>query len=1062
MTTAPAPEPQARSSFSAFFIRRPIFATVIALVTLLAGIATIFTLPVAQFPTIVPPTVQVSAVYNGADAETVAKAVTLPLEQQINGVQGMLYMSSNSTSNGQSVITVTFEVGYDLNIAAVDVQNRAQQAFPQLPPEVQQLGVTVSKQSTNMTLVAALRSPDGAYDTRSLTNLADITVVPALQRLPGVGQVTIFGLEQYSMRVWLDPSKLAALSMSSSEVAQAIQRQNKQAAIGSLGAQPSASSPAFTVSLVTSGRLSTPEEFGDIVLRTGADGAVVRIRDVGRVEMGSYLYSSTSHFNGKGCALIAVYQLPDANAFSVAEAVRAELDRIAPLLPPGVTHEVAFDTTLFVSASLEELVHTLVEAAVLVLIVIFIFLQDWRATLIPMIAIPVSIVGTFAAMAAFGFSINTLTLLGLVLAIGLVVDDAIIVVENVYHQLEHGATDLRDAADKAMLQVTGPIVATSLVLLAVFIPAALMPGITGRLYNQFALTIAFSIVLSSINSLTLSPALCAVFLKTGQQKTKFKPFVLFNRFFDWLCEHYGNLIRWSGRHWYVVAATFVVAVGAIVVMLDRTPSAFIPNEDQGYYFAVAQLPPGASLPRTLEVSEMVRKRMADEPAVANVLQIEGFNFLTGTQQSNAAFFIAILKPWHERDPRTENAREVILRALPKLTSIPEARVFPVPPPPIQGLGGVGGWQLQLEDASGGSWSDFSRVARDFIADASKRPELSGINSPFNDTVPVVRLEIDRTRAELLGVSMTDIFAALGQSLGQVFVNNFNLFGQVYNVMIQADADARLTVGDIQAIHVRNRQGEMVPMSALASLSLGVATDNATHYNMFNTIQVNGNAAAGYSSGDAIRAIAEVAAESLPEGYTYEWTGTTYQEIESGGYAGLIFGLALVMVFLLLAAQYESWALPFNVLLAVAFAVLGALVALHLTGRSLDTYAQIGLVMLVGLAAKNAIMITEFAAERYYGGESVLDAAVNASKLRLRPILMTSFAFILGILPLVVADGAGAQSRRSIGTVVLGGMLGAVVVDQIVVPTLFVMIMGLREKLFGRPKQAAPGAAAAGH
>jgi hydrophobe/amphiphile efflux-1 (HAE1) family protein len=970
----------------------------------------------------------------------------------------MLYMSSNSTNTGQSIITVTFEVGYDLNIAAVDVQNRAQQAFPQLPPEVQQLGVTVTKQSTNMTLVAALRSPDGAYDTRYLTNLADIAVVPALQRLEGVGQVTIFGLEQYSMRVWLDPAKLAALGMSSAEVAQAVQQQNKQAAIGSIGAQPTTTNPAFTVSLVTQGRLATPEEFGDIVVRSGADGAVVRIKDIGRVEIGSYLYSSTSHFNGKGAALIGVYQLPDANAFDVAKRVREELERLSPLLPPGVSHEVAFDTTLFVSASLEELIHTLVEAALLVLLVIFIFLQDWRATLIPMIAIPVSIVGTFAVMSAFGFSINTLTLLGLVLAIGLVVDDAIIVVENVYHQLENGATDLRDAAVKAMAQVTGPIIATSLVLLAVFIPAALMPGITGQLYNQFALTIAFSIVLSSINSLTLSPALCAVFLKPGHQATKFKPFVLFNHFFDWLRDHYGSVIHWFGRHWYIVAGVFVVAVGAIVFMLNRTPSAFIPNEDQGYYFAAVQLPPGASLPRTLEVSETVRKHIAEDPAVENVLQIEGFNFLTGTQQTNSAFLIAILKPWDERDARTENAGAIIRRVYPKLAAIPEANVFPVPPPPIQGLGGVGGWQLQLQDTRGGSFADFAKVADAFIAEAKKRPELSGINSPFNDSVPVARLEIDRTRAELLGVSMNDIFSALGQSLGQAFVNNFNLFGQVYNVMIQADASSRLAVSDIEAIHVRNRQGEMVPMSSLATVSLGVATDNATHYNLFNTIQVNGNAAAGFSSGDSIRAVAEVAAASLPDGYTYEWTGTTYQEIEAGGYAPLIFGLALIMVFLLLAAQYESWALPLNVLLAVAFAVLGALVALRLTGRSLDTYAQIGLVMLVGLAAKNAIMITEFAAERYYAGESVLDAAVNASKLRLRPILMTSFAFILGILPLVIATGAGAQSRRSIGTVVLGGMLGAVIVDQIVVPTLFVMIMGLREKLFGRPKRAAPAPA----
>ncbi|MCE2881099.1 MAG: multidrug efflux RND transporter permease subunit [Planctomycetaceae bacterium] len=1049
---------------SSFFIRRPIFATVIALIMLLAGIATMFTLPIAQFPNIVPPTVQVSAVYNGADAETVANAVTSPLEQQINGVQGMLYMSSNSTNTGQSIITCTFEVGYDLNIAAVDVQNRAQQAFSQLPQEVQQLGVTVTKQASNMTIVAALRSPDGSYDSRYLTNLADIAVSPALARLPGVGTVTVFGLEQYSMRVWLDPAKLASMGMTSADVVRAVQAQNKQAAIGSIGAEPSEGRPSFVLSLTTDGRLQTVEEFEDIVVRTGADGAVVRVRDVGRAEMGSYLYSSTSHYNGNGAALIGVYQLPDANAFDVAQSVREEIERLSPMFPPGVTHEVAYDTTLFVQASLDELVKTLVEAAILVLIVIFIFLQDWRATLIPMIAIPVSIVGTFAVMAAFGFSINSLTLLGLVLAIGLVVDDAIIVVENVYHQVENGVTDMRQAAVNAMAQVTGPIVATSLVLLAVFIPAALMPGITGQLYNQFALTIAFSIALSCINSLTLSPALAAIFLKPGKTETKFVPFVLFNRFFDGLREEYGRVIHWFGEHWYIVAAVFLMAVGTIGYMLARTPTAFIPNEDQGYYFVGVQLPPGSSLRRTVEVSETARRLVAEDPAVVNVLQIEGFNLFTSTGQTNAAFLIAVLKPWEERDPRTENARAIIERALPKLRAVPEAIVFPVPPPPIAGLGNAGGFQLQLEDSQGVGFDEFSKVAREFMDAARKRPELTGINSPFTDSVPVVRVEIDRTKVQALGVSLSDVYTSLGQNLGQSFVNNFNMFGQVYNVMVQAEALQRMGVQDIMNIHVRNAQGGMVPMSAIAKLSLGVATDNATHYNLFNTIQVNGSPAKGFSSGDAIKAIDEVAKATLPAGFTYEWTGTTYQEIESGGYAGIIFGLSLVAVFLLLAAQYESWVLPFNVLLAVAFAVLGALIALHLTGIALNTYAQIGLVMLVGLAAKNAIMITEFAAERYYSGESVRDAAVNASKLRLRPILMTSFAFILGILPLVVATGAGAMSRRSIGTVVLGGMLGAVVVDQIVVPTLFVMLMGAREKLFGRPKPpgAHPAAEPAAH
>ncbi len=1027
-----------------FFIHRPIFSSVIAMITVLAGVIAMAILPVAQFPQIVPPTVQVSSTYNGADAETVAETVTLPLELQINGAGNMLYMASSSTGNGLSQITVTFEVGTDEDMAAVDVMNRVQQAIPQLPEAVQRVGLTVTKQSTNMVLVVNLVSPNGEYGSDFLTNYANIVVENPLTRLDGVGQVTVFGLLQYSMRVWLDPAKLAAMGLSTDDVTNAVRSQNTQAAVGQVGAMPMASDPVFTLSLVTQGRLTTTEEFGDIVVRAGSDGAIVRLKDVARVEMGSYQYFNESNLNGGATATIGIYQLPDANALKLADSVRAEMERLSQYFPAGVEYEVIYDSTKFVSASLEELVKTLIEAGLLVLFVIFIFLQDWRATLIPMIAIPVSIIGTFAFMEAFGFSINTLTLLGLVLAIGLVVDDSIVVVENVYRQMELGAPDAKTAAERAMKEVAGPIVATSLVLLAVFIPAAMMPGITGQLYNQFALTIAVSIALSSINSLSLSPALCGIFLKKPHHAT-WRPFVLFNEQFDRFGHWYAAVVRWFGHRWYYVVGGFAAAVVAIVVLLSRTPTAFVPNEDQGWFMVGTQLPLGSSLDRTQAVSAQAMALVKEDSAVENVIQINGFNMLTSVTQTDAAFIIVVLKPWEDRDPITENVRAIIERVYPKLMMIPEAEVFPFSPPPIPGLGTVAGFQVQLEDINGQGFGVLADAAGDFIGELHKRPEVSRLMTPFANDAPVVSLTIDRTKAELLGVGISDVFSLLGDTLGQAFINNFNEFGQVYNVMVQAEADQRLTVRDALMMYVRNNRGEMVPLASFCTAELGAGTNNAMHYNAYNTVQVNGSPAPGYSSGDAIHAVEEVAAATLPNGIGYEWTGTTLQEIESAGYAPIIFTLALVAVFLLLAAQYESWALPFNVLLAVAFAVLGALIALHLRHRALDTYAQIGLVMLVGLAAKNAILITEFAKSRRESGESILDAAVNASHIRLRPILMTSFAFIFGILPLAIATGAGANSRQSIGTVVLGGMLGSTLVDQLVVPVLFVVIENIRER-----------------
>ena len=1037
-----------------FFIHRPIFASVIAIITALAGAIAMLVLPIAQFPNVVPPTVQVSATYNGADALTVASAVTMPLENQINGVEGMLYMSSNSTNNGSSVITVTFEVGYDLNIGAVDVLNRVQSAIPQLPKQVQDLGVSINKQSTNLTVVVSLLSPDGSYDSTFLSNYANAIVQPVLSRVDGVGTITIFGLLQYSMRVWLDTERLTAMNLSPQDVAAAVYDQNQQAAIGSVGAPPTAGSPSFTLTLVTQGRLTAAKDFEDIVVRTGSDGAVVRVRDVGRVELGAYQYSSTSSLNGGSTGTLGIYQLPTANAYNVVEKVTEQMKRLEPLLPPGVKWQVTYDSTKFVSASIEELIKTLVEAGLLVLAVIFIFLQSGRATLIPMIAIPVSIVGTFAIMAAAGFSINTLTLLGLVLAIGLVVDDSIIVVENVYRQLELGAPNGVVAAERAMAEVAGPIVATSSVLLAVFIPASLMPGITGQLYNQFALTIAFSIALSMVNSLTLSPALCAVFLQKPH-KTTFKPFVLFNEGFDWATHKYSGFVRWLAHRWWIIAVTFVMGALGVFYMLERTPTAFIPNEDQGYYFVGVQMPAGCSLERTEAVSKKVLDIVREDPAVVDVIENNGFNLMTNVTQTNAAFIIVVLKPWDQRDPFTENARAVITRAAPKLLAIPEGTAMPFPPPPIPGLGTVAGWQLQLEDVNGQGFNFLAGAANDLMEALQKRPEIAGITSPFQSQVPMVRIKIDRAKAMNYGLNMADIFSAMGQTLGQSFINNFNEFNQVYNVMVQADAASRMRLSDAFKLYVRNKQGGMVPLNSFAEYEFIVGTDNATRYNLYNTIQLNGSTGAGYGSGDSIKALEEEAARVLPDGVSYEWTGTTYQQIESGSYAPYVFAMAIIAVYLLLAALYESWILPLNVLLAVTFAVLGALLLMHFRGRSLDVYAQIGLVMLVGLAAKNAILIVEFAKVRYDGGEGIIDAAVNASHQRLRPIMMTAIAFILGIAPLVVAVGAGANSRQSIGTTVMGGMIGSATMDQLVVPVFFVMILGIASK-FGGAKRMPHG------
>ncbi|MFO0961640.1 MAG: multidrug efflux RND transporter permease subunit [Phycisphaerales bacterium] len=1030
-----------------FFIRRPIFATVIALLMVIAGGLAMAVLPVAQFPQIAPPTVMVMANYPGASAETTSNVVTRLLEKQINGVPGMIYMSSNSVNGGQSTITVTFDVGYDLSIGTVDVQNYAQTAIPQLPSEVQLQGISVRKQSTDFVQVVALESPRGTYDADFLSNYADINIVQTLQRIPGVGSVQNFGLRQYSMRIWLDTQKLAALRITPQEVAAAISEQNKQAVGGQSGAAPYAGNPAFTMQVNTLGRLEQVEQFEKIVVRRDAS-ALVYLKDVARVELGAATYSTNGRQDGKGAALLGVFQLPGSNAFNVAEGVRQAMTSLSKDFPGDIEYRINFDTTEFVKASIEEVVGTFWEAAVLVLLIIFIFLQSFRTTLIPMLAIPVSIIGTFAVMLALGFSINTLTLLGLVLAIGLVVDDAIVVIENVERKFEEGETDPYKAASKAMKEVAGPIIATTLSLVAVFVPASLMPGITGQLYNQFAMTIAISVVLSGINSLTLSPALSALFLRPRHIATK-GPFGLFNRAFTRTELAYESTVGWLVRRWYVAMAAFAVAIAATLFLVLRTPTAFIPDEDNGYFFVAYQLPAGSTLDRTDRVAKEARAIIAAQPEVQTVIEINGLNFIANATQTNAGVLIPVLKPWSERKKPENSTTALVARLNGLLYPIADCNIFAFNPPSIPGLGTVGGFQMQVNDRSGVGIDALYGAAMAVIKETQAHPDkFGGVTTFFQRDVPQLWLEIDRVKMQSLGVGVADAFAVLQLNFGSAFINQFNRFNQVYQVYVQADATSRMNPEDLEKLYATSREGGMVPFSAFATVRTTTGPDNVTHYNVTDSIALNGTTMPGVSSGEAVALMDEICARVLPKGITRDWTGIVYQELKAANAAPIVFTLAIVAVFLFLAAQYESWTLPVLVVICVPFAALGAVLGLRAAGLPLDVYAQIGLVMLIGLSAKNAILIVEFAKQATEHGKTPLQAAMDAARLRLRPILMTSLSFILGVIPLVLATGAGANARRSIGITVLVGLAVATVLTLIIVPVFYALLTTVRDRFWG--------------
>ena len=1027
-----------------FFIDRPVFSAVISIVITLVGAICILTLPIAQYPQIVPPTVQVSATYDGANAQVVEESVATPIEQEVNGAQDMLYMNSVSSNDGRMVLNVTFDISRDLDLATVDVQNRVALANSRLPAEVVSRGISVKKQSPDMLLVINLSSPDGSRDTLFLNNYAKINITDALARVPGVGNVAVFGERDYGMRVWLDPDKLARLGLTSSDVAQAIREQNVQAPAGQIGLPPAPPGQEFQLSVQVKGRLADPEEFADIIVRTGKGAEMVRVRDVGRVELGSQSYSAFTRLNGSPTCTIQIYQLPGANALDVVAKIRAIMAEQAGYFPPGVTYTIPYDTTKFVTASIHEVIKTLFEAVLLVLIVVYVFLQNGRATLIPMLTVPVSLVGAFAFMQVFGFSINTLTLFGLVLAIGIVVDDAIVVVEAVQHKIDHEKMPPKQATKAAMAEVAGPVIAISLVLISVFVPVAFMGGVTGRLYQQFALTLAVSVALSAICALTLSPALCALILRpAGEGKGLLAAFFRgFNRVFDACTRGYAAGVRVAIRR-MLLTIVCLVAVGAGAWhLLVTLPTGFVPDEDQGYFIVNAMLPEGASLERNDAVVKQLEGALSADPAVADVLALGGYNLLTSTYSSYSSVLFVILKPWEDRATPQLSLDAVMDRTRKQFAGVQEAIVMAFNPSPIPGLGTTGGFQFELQDRTGGPVAELAATAYDFLAEARTMPAVTGLFTDFSVDVPQLFYNLDRDKVQTLGIPPKTVFEALQTYLGGLYVNDFNKFGRTYRVMLQAEPRFRTSPADIERFYVRSSVGEMVPLSTLGATKDIRGPEYIRRFNLFRTVELSGGTPEGFSSGQSLKSMAELARDKLPQGFGYAWTGIAYQEASSGGQSVFIFGLALLMVFLVLAAQYESWAVPFAVILAVPMAVLGAMGAQMLRGLENNVYAQIGLVMLIGLAAKNAILIVEFAKARHEAGDSPAEAAVTASILRFRPILMTSFAFILGVVPMLVAKGAGAASRHALGTAVFGGMIAATILGVYFVPALYCGIQRL--------------------
>jgi HAE1 family hydrophobic/amphiphilic exporter-1 len=1026
--------------FVDFFIRRPVFATVCALFIILAGAISIPTLPIAEFPDLAPPQVIVSSGYIGANAQTVESAVTIPLEQAINGVEGMKYISSTSGNDGTSQVTVVFDVTRNVDLASVDVQNRVNQALGRLPNEVKNTGIIITKQIGGFVLGAGVYSDGGQYDSLFLSNYLDVYVKDALKRVKGVGDAIVFGERKYAMRLWLDPSKMAQRGLTATNVLSALQEQNVQVAAGQIGQPPSPEGQAYQISVRAVGRLSEASEFDNIILKTGSDGTLVRVKDVGHAELGAENYGTLLRFNGHDAVGLAVTQLPGANALDVDKAAKAELLRLSKNFPPGIKAAVAFDTTTVIGESIRDVLITLLEAIALVVIVIYLFLQDWRSTFIPAITIPVSLIGTFIFVKLLGFSINTLTLFGITLATGLVVDDAIVVIENVERHIVEGITEPHNAASVAMKEVAGAVIATSLVLVAVFVPVALFPGTTGILFRQFALTIAFSVAISAFNALTLTPALSAIFLGHHRERAQGKFFKLFNDAFNAGSEFYRGSVR-RALHWRVASlAVFLVLLGATYALYQRVPRAFIPEDDQGYLMFIVQAPQGASLSYTRDICAKAEELISRDPEINGIFTVVGFSFSGAA--SNQAILFANLLPFEERKGDAHSAATIIQRLRGKLSAVSGALVVPFNPPAVQGLGQFGGFQFELEDLGRNSLQDIANAANKLVAKGNASKDVTGLFTSFTANDPQYLVRIDREKAKSLQVPFSQITNALQVYMGSVYVNDFDFNNRSYRVYVQADTQFRSQAKDIRQYYLRSDAGKMIPLDNLVTVEQTANPQVIRHYNLFRSAEINGTAAPGRSSGEGIATMEALAKKELPNGMTFEWSGLSLEEIESGGKALILFALGLVVVYLTLAAQYESYVLPFIVLLAVPVAILGAVGAQALRGLQNDVYCQIGLVMLIGLASKNAILIVEFAEQLRDQGMSVVEAAVEAARIRLRPILMTSLAFILGVVPLVLARGAGRAGRISVGTTVFGGMIAATTLNLIFIPVLYVIVRGI--------------------
>lgn len=1038
-------------NLSKFFIDRPIFAGVLSLLILIAGLIALRGLPISEYPEVAPPSVVVRAQYPGANPKVIAETVATPLEEQINGVEGMLYMGSQATTDGVMTLTVTFRLGTDPDKAQQLVQNRVSQAEPRLPEEVRRLGITTVKSAPDLTMVVHLVSPNNRYDINYLRNYAVLNVKDPLARIEGVGQVQIFGGGDYSMRVWLDPQKVAQRGLSASDVVAAIRGQNVQAAAGVVGASPGLSGVDMQLSINAQGRLQSEEEFGDIIVKSGTDGAVTRLRDIGRLEMGAADYSLRSLLNNDPAVGMGVFQAPGSNALDISSNVRKTMAELNKNMPEGLEYRIAYDPTQFVRASIESVIHTLLEAILLVVLVVILFLQTWRASIIPLLAVPVSVIGTFAVLHVLGFSINALSLFGLVLAIGIVVDDAIVVVENVERNIEAGLTP-REATYRAMREVSGPIIAIALVLVAVFVPLAFISGLTGQFYRQFAVTIAISTVISAINSLTLSPALAALLLRShdapkdaltrGMDKAFGWLFRGFNKLFSRGSEAYSGGVKSVISRKTLMLVIYLALIGVTFGLFKAVPSGFVPAQDKQYLIGFAQLPDGATLDRTDEVIQRMGEIMKKNPNVEDAIAFPGLSINGFTNSSNSGIVFATLKPFDQRKRADQSGGAVAGQLNGAFASIQDAFIVMFPPPPVAGLGTTGGFKLQIEDRASVGYDQMDAAVKAFMAKAYAAPELTGMFTSWQVNVPQLYADIDRTKARQLGVPVTDIFDTMQIYLGSLYANDFNKFGRTYSVRVQADAPYRARAEDVGMLKVRSTTGEMVPLSALMKVNSTFGPERAMRYNGYLAADINGGPAPGYSSGQAQDAITKIAAETLPKGVSFEWTELTYQEILAGNSAFLVFPLAILLVFLVLAAQYESLTLPIAIILIVPMGILAAMTGVWISGGDNNVFTQIGLIVLVGLSAKNAILIVEFARELEFAGRTPIQAAIEASRLRLRPILMTSLAFVMGVLPLVLSTGAGSEMRKAMGVAVFAGMIGVTAFGLFLTPVFYVLMRRL--------------------